>query len=80
LRQAQGQPKGVLDSRNAGHTDTLGQLRHHRKGDCTEPGGFDPPLNQSHGPAADRSNRNQHYSIHLFLAKLADDARNRVTQ
>ena len=79
-RRAQGQPKGVLDRRNAWDTDTLGQLRHHGKRDGTEPGGFDLSLNQSHGPAADRSHRNQQDRIHLFLPKAPDPGRNRVAQ
>ena len=79
-RQPQGQPKGVFDRRNARDTDTLGQLRHHGKGDSTDPGGLDLSLNQSHGPAADRSNRHQHDRFYLFLAKSADDVRNSVTQ
>jgi len=79
-RQPQGQPKGVFDRRNARDTDTLGQLRHHGKGDGTDPGGLDLSLNQSHGPAADRSNRHQHDRLYLFLAKPADDVRNSVTQ
>ncbi len=80
LRRAQGEPKGVLDGRYARDTGTQGQLRHHGERDGTESGSFDLSLNQSHGPAADRSDRNQHYRIHLFLPKPADDARNRVTQ
>jgi len=80
LRRAQGEPKGVLYGSNARDTGTHCQLRHHGKRDRTESGGFDLSLNQSHGPAADRSDRNQHYHIHLFLPKLADDARNGVTQ
>jgi hypothetical protein len=80
LRRAQGEPKGLLDGRNARDTGTHSQLRHHGKRDGTEPGGFDLSLNQSHGPAADRSHRNQHDRIHLFPSKLPDEARNRVTQ
>ena len=79
-RQAEGQAKGMLDSRDAWHADTRGQFRHHGNRDSAEPGGFDLSLNQSHGPAAHWSNRNQHDRIHLFLAKPANDARNRVTQ
>ena len=80
LRRTQGEPKGVLDGRDARDTATHSQLRHHGERDSTEPGGLDLALNQSHGPAADRSDRNQHYRIHLFLPKPADNARNRVTQ
>ncbi len=80
LGQAQSQPKRVLDRRNARDTYSSGQFRHHGKRDGTEAGGFDFTLNQSHGPAADRSNGNQQYCIHLFPEKLGDDAKNCVTQ
>ena len=78
--RAQGQSEGLLDRGDARDTGTLGQFRHHGKRNSAEPGRFDLSLHQSHGPAAHRSNRNQHDGIHVFLPKLGDDAGNRMTQ
>jgi hypothetical protein len=69
----------MFDSHDARYTDTCGQFRHHGNRDGAEPGGFDLTLNQSHGPAADGSDRNQDHGIHVFLAKLADDERHRLS-
>ena len=46
------------------------QLRHDRQRDGAKPGRLDFPLDQSHGPAAHRSNRGQHHHIDRLLAKL----------
>ena len=46
------------------------RFRDHGQRDSAEPRRLDLTLYQSHGPAAHRSNRDQHHHVHMLLAKL----------
>jgi len=73
--QAQCQPEGMLDGCNSRRSHARCKLRHHGKRNRAEAGGFDFTLNQSHGPAANRSNGEQDQRVHLVFAETADNAR-----
>ena len=73
--QAQCQPEGMLDGCNSRRSHARCKLRHHGKRNRAEAGGFDFTLNQSHGPAANRSNGDQDQRVHLVFAETADNAR-----
>ncbi len=73
--RAQGQAEGVLDGRNSRHSDARGQLRNHGERNRAQACSLDLTLDQSHGPATNRSNGNQHHRIHLLFAKTAENVR-----
>ena len=78
--QAGGEPERILDRSDPWHTHGGVQIRNIRQGDGAESGGLNLSLNQSHGPAADRSYRHQDHHIHGFFAQLADDGRNTLVE
>jgi len=78
--RSQRQPEGVLDGGNSRHSDARGQLRHHGERNRAEPCSFDLALDQSYGPATNRSNGNQHHCVHFFFAKMVNNARHALLQ
>ena len=56
------------------------QLGNHRQRDGTESCCLDLTLYQSNGPAAHRSNRDQHHYVNMLLAKLPYDAGHALSQ
>jgi hypothetical protein len=55
--QADSEPKRILNRSDAWHADGCGQIRDIRQSDGAESGRFNLSLNQSYGPAANRSYR-----------------------
>lgn len=69
-RPAQRQTERMLDRGYPRRSRAHRQLRHHGQRDGAEPRRLNLTLNQSHGPAAHRSNRDQRDYIDMLLTKL----------
>ena len=78
--QADSEPEGILNRCDSRRTHGRGQIRNIRQGDRAESGSLNLSLNQSHGPAADRSYGYKDHHIHGFFAQLADDGRNTLVE
>lgn len=74
-RQTDGEPERILNRSDPWHTHSRSQIRNIRHRDGAEAGCLDLSLNQSHGPAANRSYRHKDHYIHAFCAQPANDGR-----
>ena len=70
---AKREPKRMLDARDPGDAHRGSQVRDVGQGNGRHAGSFDFPLNQSHGPAADRSDGYQHDGIDPICFEMVDD-------
>ena len=77
---AQRAPQRILDGDNTWRTHRCGEVGHRGKRDRGKSSRFDLTLNQSNGPAADRSGRHQHNGVHLIFPQALDDGRHRLGQ
>ena len=59
VRIAKRTTQRITDSREPGYADSARQIRNHREGNGRDAARFDHALNQSNGPAAERSCRHQ---------------------
>jgi hypothetical protein len=65
----------ILNRREARYTHGCRQIGDVGQRDGGDPGRLYRPLCQSHGPAADRSGRDQQDNVHLLLVEAANDLR-----
>jgi hypothetical protein len=70
-----GPTERMLDRGNSRHADDVLILPDHVQGNGRNTGCFDNARNQSHGPAAIRSDRCEEEEVHLLVAQCLGDRR-----
>lgn len=61
--------EGPMQKEHPGRFDCDGQFAHHGERDRCHPAGFDFPCEQSHGPRADGSSRDQEDEVDVRIRK-----------
>lgn len=72
-RLAQGVPKGPVQIEHARRSRCLGDLLHECKRDRRHARSLDLSCEQSHGPCADWSGRNEEYQVNMRVGQAARD-------
>jgi hypothetical protein len=73
-------PQRMLDGGKPRHAHGRRQIGNARERDRAYAGGLDFPLHQSHGPAADRSARDQYGNVYLISLHVSDHGRRALLQ